>query len=103
MNEELELYTKEQLLEKNKNLEAEIERLGGESIAIRKEFAKAFGWTKQGKMYYESVEYITPSWYKVFTKIGELLTNANRLSDEYRINGIEHRLTQLEAPLTNNQ
>ncbi len=39
----------------------------------RKEFAKAFGWTKPWELYPADNEVSTPSWEQIFVQVGKLL------------------------------
>ena len=72
--------TKKTLLIANTKLEKEIAELQELSVYKRKEFARAFGWNKQGQTYYDGeFNPRLPSWEEIFVEIGRLLSAQKNL------------------------
>lgn len=94
--------TKEELLKESGRIIDKNNRLVDEDKRIRKEFAKAFGWSSLKGMYGGESEASNPSWEEVFIKTGELLaTDINsEVTDKLKMtidhtNDLEHRLQEL--------
>lgn len=88
--------TKEDLIIKIAQLENNLKIRNEEDERIRKEFAKIFDWevTRSSySNYHSSVEFETPSWEKVFTKVGRLLENSYT---QLRISNVEESLENVK-------
>ena len=99
--------TKEQLIiEITKLRQSHAEWVEGDERR-RREFAKAFGWTKNTSSSYgyseKEPEFTTPSWPQVFVKLGKLLSSEKfeEISGQIKfqdgiLTEIEQRIKQLE-------
>ena len=88
-----------QLVQDNAKLQVELSeaKRAANDEYIRKEFAKAFDWYKSSLNSYSSEpEPLTPSWSKIFTKVGGLLDHVN---DNNRLLNIENTLEHYNVQL----
>ena len=87
--------TKEKLAVENGVLRSEIDTLNEKEIKVRKEFAKAFDWTKDRGMYDKESQYMTTSWSQIFVEIGRLLSKENIVNEQKQFEQISSDMNNL--------
>lgn len=68
---------------------------------LRKEFARAFGWFEHRDVMYARYDRAdekpqTPTWEQIFIEVGRMLNRSQTLTNEFRYDSIEQRLTATE-------
>jgi hypothetical protein len=88
--------TKEQQQYKIGELETTLTGLENRSKAVRKEFAKAFGWEKKRDYSYDT-EYRCPTWAEIFIELGKLLAKQKRLDYVSDVENLNLRVQESEG------
>jgi len=88
--------TKEQLLVELTRVRQSHEDWVTSDLSRRKEFARAFGWSKPKKQYDYTTEPYEPTWVEIFIEIGKLLSARNFMNFEGNLSELEVKLENLE-------
>jgi hypothetical protein len=94
--EKKKIKTKEELVAELAVLKQEIESRNENNKALRKEFARAFGWNKPRKQYdYGDPEIYDPTWTEIFVELGKILANKDFRNLEENVRNFDFQLREV--------
>jgi hypothetical protein len=88
--------TKEEMIVKITTLDQSNQFYAKEDERIRKEFAKAFHWTKRKSSYDYEDEILKPTWEEVLIEVGKLLERKKRDDVQEKLGELSQRLMAFE-------
>ena len=88
--------TKEELQKENTKLDQFNEHYAKKDKDIRKEFARAFNWTKRNEYGGQTIEYRQPTWEEIFVELGKLLEKQNRIEYVFNKEKMDREIQELQ-------